>query len=397
MATRTCNSTTHPVSKLEGESVGAIRLMGTSCQINVPPGKMVVKIPDMFNSCMFVAPRVNPFYEEVKLEAEEWISKKLGSAKMKKVISKTDFAWFCAVAVPDAGKEELRTMCDWGNWVFPFDDIFDNGKLKDNPQEAREVMDDLLLVMRGGVRASEPSAFIEIHDSVWDRIVKISSTAVQNRFLTAMTEYCNGALEHVGHHSEAKLPILSEYLQARRRAVGVTPVIALMEYALRLEMLDSVCETEAFEKLKIVVIDIILIQNDIISYKKEEAEGVPHNLITVLRNGGMNTQEAFNRAGEMLEERSRDWELIKTEFPRDVDARNYIEGTRNIMLASLHWHFRSERYFGEMKDDVREHGMIVVNQDPRMMETGVVSVSSPGVESWIIYFWKRIRGVLDYF
>lgn len=44
-----------------------------------------------------------------------------------------------------------------------------------------------------------------------------------------MTEYCHGALEHVGHHSEEKTPDLLEYLDVRRRGVGVTPVIALME------------------------------------------------------------------------------------------------------------------------------------------------------------------------
>lgn len=35
----------------------------------------------------------------------------------REILSKTDFSYFCAVAVPDAGPEELRTVCDWGNWV----------------------------------------------------------------------------------------------------------------------------------------------------------------------------------------------------------------------------------------------------------------------------------------
>ena len=37
--------------------------------------------------------------------------------RMRKRISKTDFSFFCAVSAPEAGLEELRTLCDWGNWV----------------------------------------------------------------------------------------------------------------------------------------------------------------------------------------------------------------------------------------------------------------------------------------
>lgn len=37
--------------------------------------------------------------------------------KMRGTISKTDFSYFCSIAAPEAAAEELRTLCDWGNWV----------------------------------------------------------------------------------------------------------------------------------------------------------------------------------------------------------------------------------------------------------------------------------------
>lgn len=37
--------------------------------------------------------------------------------RMKRRICGTDFSFFCSISVPEAGPEELRTMCDWGNWV----------------------------------------------------------------------------------------------------------------------------------------------------------------------------------------------------------------------------------------------------------------------------------------
>ena len=56
------------------------------------------------------------------------------------------------------------------------DIVFDNGTLKDDPKAAKEVMDDLLLVMRGGARDEKASAFIEIHDTVWDRVKNVGLT-----------------------------------------------------------------------------------------------------------------------------------------------------------------------------------------------------------------------------
>ncbi|KAK0103810.1 hypothetical protein ONS95_005809 [Cadophora gregata] len=211
-----------------------------------------------------------------------------------------------------------------------------------------------------------------------------------------MTEYCLGALEHVGHHSESRSPCLSEYMEVRRRGVGVTPVIALMEYALQLEIPDHVYQQECFGKLKQVVIDVILIQNDIISYKKEQADGVPHNLITVLRNGGMTTQEAFNHAGEMLNKCYQEWLDVKAEFPAGEDLAKFVEGTRTIMLASLHWHFRSDRYFGEMKDIVRQHKIVCLEQESRMVVPSGLKLVVSAFQDWMNTFKKHVEVLTSY-
>ncbi|KAL4930741.1 uncharacterized protein BDV17DRAFT_289586 [Aspergillus undulatus] len=48
-------------------------------------------------------------------------------------LEKTDFSYFCSVAAPKAGREELRTICDWTNWVFPFDDNKTNQQTESVP------------------------------------------------------------------------------------------------------------------------------------------------------------------------------------------------------------------------------------------------------------------------
>ncbi|KAK0103811.1 hypothetical protein ONS95_005810 [Cadophora gregata] len=90
MAAQVLLSTVFPALKLR--SLQEVPC-GASPHLKAPPGKMVIKIPDMFKSFMSATPKVNPFYEEVKLEADTWITEKLdANEKMKKTITKTDFA-----------------------------------------------------------------------------------------------------------------------------------------------------------------------------------------------------------------------------------------------------------------------------------------------------------------
>ena len=49
------------------------RSNGKIIKLTVPMGKMAIVIPDMFVPLLGTAPKVNPHYEQVKLESENWI------------------------------------------------------------------------------------------------------------------------------------------------------------------------------------------------------------------------------------------------------------------------------------------------------------------------------------
>ena len=45
---------------------------------------------------------------------------------------------------PRADKDSYRTICDWGNWIFPFGDLFDDGDLREDHIRTGTMMDSLL-------------------------------------------------------------------------------------------------------------------------------------------------------------------------------------------------------------------------------------------------------------
>jgi hypothetical protein len=85
--------------------------------------KVTVELPDFFVSFMAGKPEVNRHYEHVRKASERWISDCAAfSPRYRKAVHACNFSLFMSIAAPDAKEDELRTMCDWGNWVFPYDD-----------------------------------------------------------------------------------------------------------------------------------------------------------------------------------------------------------------------------------------------------------------------------------
>ncbi|PYI05323.1 pentalenene synthase [Aspergillus sclerotiicarbonarius CBS 121057] len=329
---------------------------------------LTIRLPEMFVLFLSGEPTVNQHYECVRQLSETWVSREFCfDEKAQRRLHKTDFAYFCSIATPEAEPEELQTVIDWGNWVFPFDDLFDNGRLKDDPERAEVLVDSLRAGMAENEHLPVPadSPLVRIHNSVWHRISQARPIGIRRRFAKAMNDYCTGCMAQVWSCSKGELPSLEKMLSLRRQSAGVSPLFALVEYAHKLDIPDFVFECKSIQEIERIGIDLVLLQNDILSYCKEEKEGVSHNLVAICRHNGMPAQMAFNHVGNMLTERYRDWYLALAALPTwgeriDAGVQQYIRGVQNVVRANLHWSFRSGRYFGKANDKVRKTGLVTV-------------------------------------
>ncbi|KAI8953296.1 isoprenoid synthase domain-containing protein [Xylaria longipes] len=342
--------------------------------------RVVVRIPDMFVSFLAEPPRFNANYSQVKAKSEAWISDFCAFDKrMSTIINKCDFSYFIAIAAPEAALPEYRTLCDWGNWVFPYDDMFDNGELRDKPTTAAIVLQSLMSPMSKFQTWSEAYApegerlpIVKVHDTVWERIKKDSPDGVQRRFAKAMADYCTGTLIQVEDVSTHKIPTPEEMLERRQLSSGVSPLFSLVEYAHGLHVPDYVFEHPAIQEIERLGIDFVLISNDILSYVKEEGESVPHNMVAVARMSGLGAQEAFDYIGNMLNSRYERWENAVRAVPNWGESINhhvdrYIRGVADVVRANLYWSFKSERYLGKDGATVRQTRSVQVLRSPAFL------------------------------
>lgn len=159
---------------------------------------------------------------------------------------------------------------------------------------------------------------------------------------------------------------LEEQLLNRRDTIGVEPLFPLIEHALKLNLPDDVLAHNSLRECERLVIDLIIIANDIVSYRKEESERYGHNLVAAARRQGLGAQAAFDAVGAMLEARYQDWAVAEIRGwggQIDEDVKKYIAAVKNIVVANVNWSFETTRYFGKMTKTVKETLMVDVLED----------------------------------
>jgi hypothetical protein len=241
--------------------------------------RQIVVIPNLFTSFLATPPYPNPHYGSVRAESEQWLANSWQcDYKAQKKISAIDFSYFCAILAPKADHDRFRLICDWGNWVFPFDDLFDDGDLREDVDRAHLLIERLIGAMQDAKEvgalpagAEAEQRLVDSHSNIWERLKSGTENAgVRERFRCAIQDYCNGALQQVQDCSASHSRDPEDLLTVRRSSIGAQPLYALVEFGHQLDIPKSVLNHTLIEQIRVLGVDLILIQNDILSYRKEE-------------------------------------------------------------------------------------------------------------------------------
>ncbi|EXM03421.1 isoprenoid synthase domain-containing protein [Fusarium oxysporum II5] len=236
---------------------------------------------------------------------------------------KADFC-FCASAMAShADAEAFRTMVDWLNWIF----YFDEGQLDRDPVAAEKEIRHTFAVLEDGAETPDREQYPMryLFRTIWDRCLCIqrASPDVQTQFKITHKRYLDGLLHQVEatRDGDGQPRTEEDYIRMRRRNVGGYPCISLIAH------------------------------NDIVSYKKDVKSGIEHNIVTVLKKNGFTTQQAMDRAGELQDECYRRWYLALTSMPvwgeaTDREVLRYIEACHSFPLGDLLWSFQTGRDLG---------------------------------------------------
>ncbi|KAI8306178.1 Presilphiperfolan-8-beta-ol synthase [Colletotrichum sp. SAR11_240] len=295
-----------------------------------------VRIPELFGSIMSTKLVVNPNYFEVKAIGDEWIASVMKYNEVEAAKnSKVDLCFLASIWSPIASEDRLKIMLDWHHWVFLFDDQFDEGHLKEDPTAAAEEISQNIAIMGGDAPRytvdSNPIRYV--FQRCWDAISEVSSPEMQNRWIDQHKRYFAQLLVQVDQQVSGQNFIrdVDEYMNMRRGTIGVYPAINLTEYGSNINLPQHVYEHPSLQECMTVSADLVILVNDVLSYRKDLALGVDHNLISLLmEKDGLSIQQAMDEIGNMVNQCYRRWYLALAELPSygekiDREAMRFVE------------------------------------------------------------------------
>ncbi|GJJ15045.1 hypothetical protein Clacol_009320 [Clathrus columnatus] len=205
--------------------------------------------------------------------------------------------------------------------------------------------------------------------SFWSRVLKFSVPSSALRLRKSLEEYIEAVCVEASDREELAIRGIQEYLQIRRGSAATRSIFLIG--SLHVEIPDEVMEHPKVESLTVKCMDLVVIHNDLYSYNFERKHGIHgHNLITaIMKEKRLDIQGSFNYAGKMFQQ-------IGTAFLQDIKRipkfgskvdkalHFHLEVMCNWIIGMEEWTFRSERYFGKQRFEVRRTRTVELAPEP---------------------------------
>ncbi|PBK94370.1 terpenoid synthase [Armillaria gallica] len=315
---------------------------------------------------------INPHYEEVKVASEAWFrSFKAFGSDAQYTFDQCGFSLLASLAYPEATKEHLRTACDLMNLYFVLDEYTDNA----SPNIVRQYADILMDAIRNPTKPRPDGEVVlrVIAQEFWALGTSSASSTSQRRFVECFGHYTDSVVQKAKDRHHRYIRNIDDYFDVRRLTIGVYLTFVMLE--LSYDLPDDVVYHPTVVSLQSLARDVIILDNDLASYNKEQAlEEYPHNIITsVMNEMKCDLHNALSSVEDLYRSTRNKFLTLWTEIPSwgpetDAIASHYLHGIANWVRGNECWNFESERYFGSNGKASQEHRIVTLM--PKQLSAG---------------------------
>ncbi|MET8978848.1 pentalenene synthase [Streptomyces sp. NPDC004539] len=261
--------------------------------------------------------RVSPGLERARLRNLEWV-RDSGLVRGEEALRRYAFsrvADSAAYGFPEAAGEDLDLCFDLLGWFFLFDDQFDaqDGRMDDALAVCGELVD-LLRSGASGAKGSAPvvAAFMDC----WGRMSAGMSPQWRRRTVHDWVDYLAGWPVKVADRVHGLMPQPHVHLRARRRTIGVRPLLAAAERVGRFEVPPLAWCSSQVEGMRVAACDAIVAMNEVHSFEKDRAGGHPNLVLGLMRHQGRSEEEALRQVRETVRLAAASFLELRSELPR---------------------------------------------------------------------------------
>ncbi|KAJ7627810.1 isoprenoid synthase domain-containing protein [Mycena polygramma] len=341
-----------------------------------PPG--MIYLPETMKKWPW-ARAINPYYEEVFAQSKaDFHTLKPFNTASQYAFDKCDFGRLASLAYPHASKEHLRVGCDLMNVFFIIDEYTD----VENVPMVREMIDIVIDALEHPHKKRPEGEVVlgEVVRRFWELTLKSATPNVARHFLDAFNDYLESVVEQA-EDRESDTPLTVDgYLKMRRRNIGIRP--SFMPAELGLTLPDEVFYHPVVQELQYLIAELVFLDNDMVSYNKEQATGNScHNILTVaMREFNIDLQAAL---GWLYEHHAQvqvrffgALERVPSFGPQvDPQLEQYISRMAIWPRCNDSWNFESGRYFGAKGLEIQKSRWVPllpkVERDPKLRADNV--------------------------
>ncbi|KAG8763473.1 hypothetical protein FRC11_003162 [Ceratobasidium sp. 423] len=325
-----------------------------------------IRIPDISTHTGEVFPlKVNPHWHEAEAGSYAWFdSYGVHFGAKRQEFFDTGFALMASMAYPDADLEHLRPAMDFILWLFAFDDMTDEGGLRDSVERVKQAINVTMNILRDPESPQPKFKIAATLQDIFHRMRATSSPGTIRRFVEAADRYTQGILQQTVNRCVDEVPTVEGFIALRRDTSGVEMVFAVLEYSLALDLPDEVHNDPIVAELALAGNDILTWANDVYSFPVEQARGDTQNLVFItMWDKQLDLEGAMDYVDQLIRKRVQEYLEAKAKlrsFGPELDDQVafYIQGIEYWVQGAIDWSFMTTRYFGADAEKVRETGMV---------------------------------------
>ncbi|KAH9847304.1 terpenoid synthase [Lenzites betulinus] len=298
--------------------------------------------------------RISPWHEQGAAESNAWLhSFSVFAPPLQAVFDRCKCDMLAGLVYGANTKEEVRSGCDIMNLFFVIDDQTDEM----DAAHTQELVDIVLDAMQNP-EEPRPQGEAEVGEMArqfWVRASACGTASGKARFMEECVRYLHSVVEQARDRDEGITRTSEEYFALRRLTAGVIPCCVFA--AINLDIPLEVTDLPIFQDLHRIVTEIVMLDNDLFSFRKEYAAGdLNHNIIPlVMHERKLDVQSAISWLAEeharRVDEFLQLWPKVSTlTFGSDVvdcAVAAYLDHVAHWPRANVCWCFEGARYFGE--------------------------------------------------
>ncbi|MCT9929615.1 hypothetical protein N5079_05205 [Planotetraspora sp. A-T 1434] len=292
---------------------------------------------------------MNPHVEEIDRDTLAWLSASgmIGDEGHLERFRQARYGLLGARAYPYASRELCQLVTDWCVWLFAFDDAFCESdrraaEIARTLPQLYTVVDDL-----DGGEAVE-NVFARALLDVKSRIAAHGDADQLDRWRTMTKDYLFAQVWEAANREDDVVPTIDDYIFMRRRTGAMLTVFALIDVAAECRLAPAEWRHPAVRAMTEHANDVVVWDNDLISYAKERSEAnIRNNLVSVLAgHTDCTVQQAMDRIGRMRDQAIAEMVALGPVLDsfRSPSVSAYARGLEYWISGSVDYSLTSSRY-----------------------------------------------------